>query len=457
MGLQAIVVGAGKLGFEVARRLSDAGHDVVVVDRDAEALAQAADRLDVMTLVGHGSSPSVLRKAGVASAQLLIAATDSDELNIVTCMTAKTLGEPFCVARIRNPEYSSPAGAAQPGRLDLARLGIDRVVRPEDLAAKEIIRMLRTPSAAEVEYFAGDRAAVVSFAVDEHAPAAGRSVTELGLTHTVVAAVIREAGTVEIPSGSTVIHPGDRIYFMGRAGNFQEARRIVGREEHPMRSLVIVGGSPLGYEVAQFLGKMRRTGLSIRIIERDRERCRELAEQLPPAVMVLAGDAARPDLLEDEHVAQSDACILTTGDDHRNLLVGMMLKGMGVRYCISELSREEYLPLAHRAGIDACVVPRLVTASFILQLTQRRNVRNLALVEEGKAEILELEAESGCPAEGRPIGDLRLPPSAVVGIVVREGEVLIPRGATRIQAGDQVLLFLRPEGVDAVQHLFRQG
>lgn len=457
MDVQAVVVGAGKLGFEVALRLSEAGHDVVLIDKQEDALAQASDRLDVMTLVGDGPSPSTLRKAGIESTGLLVAATDSDEVNIVTCMVARSLANPFCVARIRNPEYTALVGQNRPNRPGLSAWGIDRVVWPEQLAAKEVIRMLRTPSAAEVEYFAGDRAAVVSFTVEEHAPAAGKTVSQLELEHTVITGVIRPSGEVILPDGSTAVEAGDRVYFMGRAGNFQEARRMVGREEHPLRNLVIVGGSPLGYELARFLGTLKRSGLTVRLIERNRERCQELVERLPPGVMVLAGDAARPDLLEDEHIAQADACVLTTGDDHRNLLVGMMLKERGIRYCISELAREEYLPLAHRSGIDACVIPRLVTASFILHLTQRKNVRNLALVEEGKAEILEIEVEPGSPSVGRSIQGLGLPPSVVVGIIVRDGEVLIPRGATQIHAGDQVLLFLKPEGVEAVQRVFRQG
>lgn len=455
--MQAVVVGAGKLGYEVARRLSEAGHDVVLIDQKEEALEEGAEHLDVMTLTGHGASPSVLRQAGIERAQLLVAATESDEVNIVTCLVAKAMGEPFCVARVRDPEYAGPHPSGRPGIPDLSGWGIDRVVRPEELAAKEILRMLRTPSAAEVEYFAGDRAAVVSFTVEANAPAAGRTLRELRLEHTVVAGVIRSSGTVVIPDGSTLIEPGDRIYFMGRAGNFHEARRLVGRDAHPLRNLVIVGGGPLGYELARLLAAGRKPGVSIRMIERDRHRCQELAGRLPDSVMVLNANAADPDFLEDEALAQADACVLATGDDHRNLLVGMMLAEGGVHTCISELSREEYVPLAHRLGIDACVVPRVVTASFILQLIQRRNVRNLALIEEGNAEILELEVEAGSRAAGRPVEALGLPRSVVMGLVVRQGEVIIPRGSTRIHAGDQVLLFLRPEGIEGVQRVFRQA
>lgn len=455
--MQAVVVGAGKLGFEVARRLSEAGHDVVLVDQEEEALEEGAEHLDVMTLTGHGASPSVLRQAGIERAGLLVAATDSDEVNIVTCLVAKTMGQPFCVARVRDPEYTGPAATGRPGGPDLSRWGIDRVVRPEELAAKEIIRVLRTPSAAEVEYFAGDRAAVVSLAIEPTSPAAGRELRELHLEQTVVAGVIRSSGDVVIPDGSTLLEPGDRIYVMGRAGNFLEARRLVGREEHPLRSLVIAGGGPLGYELARLLTASRRPGVTIRLVERDRKRCQELAEILPDTVMVLNANAADPDFLEDEALAQADACVLATGDDHRNLLVGLMLSERGVHSCISELSREEYVPLAHRLGIDACVVPRMVTASFILQLTERRNVRNLALIAEGKAEILEIGVGVGSRAAGRSVEALGLPKSVVIGLIVRQDEVIIPRGSTRIHEGDQVLLFLRPEEVRRVQQVFREA
>lgn len=455
--MQAVVVGAGKLGFEVARRLSEAGHDVVLIDQAEEALEEGAEHLDVMTLTGHGASPSVLRQAGIERAQLLVAATESDEVNIVTCLVAKRMGNPLCVARVRDPEYVGSNLAGLPGSPDLSGWGIDRVVRPEELAAKEILRMLRTPWAAEVEYFAGDRAAVVSFSVEPNAPAAGHALRDLRLEQTVVAGIIRASGEVVIPDGSTVIEPGDRIYFMGRVGSFAEARSLVGREAHPLRSLVIVGGGPLGFELARLLTAGRKPGLAIRLVERDRRKCRALAEKLPDSVMVLNANAADPDFLEEEALAQADACVLATGDDHRNLLVGMMLLERGIHTCISELSREEYVPLAHRLGISACVVPRVVTASFILQLIQRRNVRNLALIEEGKAEILELEVEPGSRAAGRSVETLGLPKSVVMGLIVRNGEVMIPRGSTRIHAGDQVLLFLRPDGIDGVQRVFRQA
>lgn len=450
--MQAVVVGAGKLGFEVARRLAEAGHEVVLVDQEAGALEEAAEHLDVMTLAGPGTSPSVLRKAGIERARLLVAATESDEVNIVACLVAKRLGQPLCVARVRDPEYATLDPSGSPG---LAGWGIDRVVRPEELAAQEIIRMLRTPAASEVEFFAGERALMVSFLIEPQAPAAGRRIEELGLEQTVVAGIIRPDGEVVLPDGATLIQPGDRVYFMAAAGPLEEVRRLVGRDEHPLRDVVIFGGGPLGLELARLLTTGRKPGLAVRLVERDRQRCRVLAERLPDAVMVLNANPADPDFLEEEALARADACILATGDDHRNLLVGTMLRERGTPTCITELAREEYIPLAHRLGIQACVVPRVVTASFILQLVERRNVRSLTLLAEGQAEILELVVEAGARAAGRPVARLGLPPGVVIGLIIREDQVLIPRGATVIQPGDEVLLFLKPEVEPRVQPLFR--
>ncbi|MBO8142755.1 MAG: Trk system potassium transporter TrkA [Firmicutes bacterium] len=447
--MRVIVVGAGKLGYEVARLLSAEDHDIVVVDQREDALSEVANSLDVLSIQGNGASPKVLAKAGVDKTDLLIAAAGPDEVNIVACLTAKQRGVPVCAARVRNADYLSDDNPA----FTHMRFGIDVVVNPERTAALEITRILKTPTATQVAYFAGGRVSLIGLKVDGGAPIVRGPLREIQPQRCVVAAVVRD-DKILIPDGDTVVRPGDKIYLAGRTGNFAEIRALMGSSARSMRDVVIVGGGRIGLPLAQMLASGQRRGMEVKVIERSPERCAELAAALP-GVLVICGDAEKLEVLREEMVGGADAFVAATGDDATNLLSTMAAKQLGVGQAIVALSREDYIPLAERAGADATVVPRLITASTLLQLANRYKVESLSLFEEGRAEAVELVVEAGSRAEGKRLMDLGRLPGAIVGAVVRRDEVIIPKGQTVVKAGDHLVLFGTVEALERIQRMFR--
>lgn len=447
--MRAIVVGAGKLGFEIARLLAAEGHDIVVIDNEEEALTEVTNKLDVLAIHGNGASPKVLERAGVDKTDLLMAVAGPDEVNIIACLAAKRRKVPVCAARVRNEDYLSGEDPSFTQR----QLGIDVVVNPERTAALEIARLLKTPTATQIDYFAGGRVSLVRLKVEPDAPITRGALREVRPQRCVVAAVVRDE-EILIPDGDTVIRPGDKIYIAGRTGSFPEIRSLVGSPARPLREITIVGGGRVGFPLAQILTRGQRRGVEIKLIEKDPDRCSQLAAALP-GVLIICGDGAKPEVLREEMVDRSDAFVAASGDDATNLLATIAAKQLGVREAIAVLSREDYVPLAERAGADAAVVPRLITASTLLKLARRDEVVQLSLMEEGRAAAVELVVEAGSRADGERLEDLPRVKGAIVGAIVRGDEVIIPKGATQIRAQDHLVLFGTVEALDRVQDLFR--
>jgi len=485
--LYVIIVGAGKLGFEVARRLAEEGHDVAVVDKDAARLREVEERLDVLTVLGNGASPAVLEKAGVRRADLVLAVTEVDEVNMIACMAAKQMargprgwpggpagqaagqvagqaagqaavaahgsgpegpGRPLCAGRIRNPDYTG----SWPYTRSLRLLGVDVVIHPERLAAQEIVRLIRAPWASYVEFFVGGRVAVAAVRLAEDAPLTRGPLRELKAP-CLVAACVRE-GELFIPDGSTRLEPGDRVYLVGRAGQLPELRVQAGAPGRTVRDVTLVGAGKVGFPLAQMLLPAVKRGLRVRVLDKDPQRCSEIADQLP-GVLVLCGDAERIDVLREEGVGATDLLVAATSQDHTNLLACMIARQLGVPEVVVTVSREDYVPLAERAGADAVVVPRLMAAATALQLVHPRHVLALSILEEGQAQVLELQVDEGAPAAHRPLRDLDFAPDAVVGAVARGDQLLIPTGETVLLPGDRVLVIGLARSVGRVEALFQ--
>lgn len=447
--MRIVVVGAGKVGFEIASRLAGGGHDVIVIDKEPEALEAVESHLDVMTYVGNGASPMVLQKIGIADADLLIAVTEIDEVNMIACMTAKAYGARTCVARIRNPEYA----ASGPRAFSLASLGIDLVIDPERLAALEIMRLLETPSATEVELFADGQVVMAGYMVEPGCALAGRKLADIRLSDLLIAALIR-GDEVIIPQGTDYIEAGDQMIVIGRTGSFAPLRKLLGTVDKTIRSVAIVGASRIGLKLAAALRPNRTTEVQVMLIEKSLERAREIAEALPD-VLVVEGDGTKIDVLREEGVDDYDALVAVTGEDHTNLLTTMLGKELGVREVITAISREDYVPLARKAGADAVVVPRLLTVAGLLKLVHpAKELLSLTLLHEGSAEILEFLASPDSEAVGRPLWELPFPRGALVAAVLHEGRPLIAHGGTVIRPGDRVILFTLPEAAAEVEALF---
>jgi trk system potassium uptake protein TrkA len=447
--VKIIVIGAGKVGFEIALRLSQVKHDIVVVDKDAASLQEVAAHLDVMTITGNGASPFILEQAGINNAQIVIAVTEIDEVNMIACMTAKQYGVPTCVARIRNPEYTSN----NPRGLSLQKLGIDLIIDPERLAALEISRLLKTPLASDVEYFADGQVSMIGLEVDAAAKIVGRKLAECHLRECLLVAIEREDGFI-IPRGDTMVRAHDRIYVIGKTGHFHAIRDLVGKPDQQIRHVAIVGAGRIGRNVVHLLAT-KHSGLSLTLFEKDLARADAAARQFPH-ILVIKGDATKIDVLREEGGMEFDALVAVSGEDHVNLLATMLAKELGIREVIAKISREDYAPLAGKAGADAVVVPRLLTISSVLHLVRQSQIVSIALLGGG-AETMEFIVSSGCPLIGKPLKAIDFPRRAIIGAILHDGEVIIARGDSVIHPQDRVIVFALPEAVSDVTAIFRDA
>ncbi len=433
--MRAIVIGAGKVGYHIARKLAEESHDVVLIDAREEALLPARESLDVMTIVGNGASPRTLEEAGVSDTDMVIAVTTQDEANIIACLTAKYYGVATTVARVRNPDYTVPAKALVHGQL-----GIDLIIHPERLAAQEIVKLIKAPTASEVGFYADGKVELLGIRCDTPgAGVLGKPLHQLALKNSLVVAVVRE-GELLIPDGNTKFLLGDYIYVLGKSGNFERSTFLAGRIPSEIRSVALVGGGETGLRTCEVLSGYRREGLSVKLIEIDPERAQWLAEHLP-GVLVINGDGTNMDLLMSEQIGECDALIAATGQEETNLLIAMVAKRLGVKEIIVELGREEYSSLADTIGVHATVIPRLLTASTILRLVQTDRLVDLAFLKQGQAEVMEVVIAGDAPIIGKPLRSAGLPAGALVGTIIRGSDVIIPHGDSTIQAGDRVITF----------------
>lgn len=439
-----VIVGAGEVGFNVARMLSGEGHRVIVVEQAEALVEQASQRLDALVMQGNGASPRVLREAGIENSDLLVAATSTDEVNIVACLTAKAQGVPRTVARLHNPEYyDSRDNFAQ------ELLGIDFVIRTEQMAAEEISSALLVPGAVNVETFAGGTIQVVEVVLKEDSPAVGRAVREVDLPkRSLIVGVVRK-GEALVPRGDTVLQARDHVFLICERQHVTEVVAAVATDTKPVRDVMILGGGRVGLLLAHSLEDI---GISVKVIERDVERARHVASELRKA-LVLNDEGVSREFLLQERVDRTDAFVAVTGDDRTNLLAAMNARHLGAALTIAGISRAEFSPLSDALGVDITVSPRLLAAGAILRFVRKGEVAAVTLLESG-AQMIDLHVPNGCRVAGKPLSTLDFPEGAIVGAVSRDGEFIIPTGKDVLEPGDEAVVFTVESAANAVEQLF---
>ena len=439
--MRVIVIGAGQVGESIAADL-DEDHDVVVVDRDPERVEVLTYGLDVLAIQGDGTSIETLEEAGVAEADMVIASTDVDETNLVACATVKALADAFTVARVKNTEF------LRTWRRSRTAFGVDLMVCTNLLAAETIARVAGLPAARDVDPFAGGRVQMAELEVGADSPVAGQTVREADRFESLTFAALVRNGDVEIPRGETVIQPGDRVVVIGspRSVGAFAAEVAPAERSGEAEEVVVVGGSEIGYHVARLLSER---GLRPRLIEADADRARELAEALPEAV-VMEHDATDVGFLEREHVGDADLVVAALDSDERNLLVCLLADRLGAERTVAVIDTVAYVDLFETVGVDVGVSPREVVAEEITRLTRDGSAENVAFVESGQAEVLEIEVDDESVLVGRPIREAvaDLPAGFVVGAITRGGDLVVPRGETVVEAGDHVVAFVDADAVE---------
>ncbi|EMA44142.1 Trk system potassium transporter TrkA [Halococcus saccharolyticus] len=440
--MRVVIIGAGQVGSSIAASL-DTDHEVVVVDTDAERVDALTYSLDVLAIEGDGASLSTLREAEIEAADLLIASTDDDETNIVACATAKTASDAFTVARVKRTNYLDTwqeAGGA---------FGVDFMVCTNLLAAETMVRVIGLPAARDVDVFAEGRVMMAEFCVPEGSPVAGRTVAEADhFTELTFAAMLRD-GKVVIPDGETTIEAGDELVVIGSPENTRTfAGDLAPGRNEDGKDVVIVGGSEIAVEAARLL---EDRGLHPRLVERDPDRARELAEQLA-GTTVMQSDATDQEFLQREHVDDADVVIAALGSDEKNLLASLLATRIGVPRTVALVETAEYTDLFEAVGVGAAINPREATAEEIIRLAHDGTPENVAIVDRDRAEVLEIEIADDSVLAGRPIRESAadLPARVTIGAITRDGAFVTPRGDTVVEVGDHVVVFAEIDAIDAV-------
>lgn len=444
--MRVIVVGAGEVGQSIASNLSDS-HDVVLVDRDEALVEELTYEIDALVIHGDGTDIATLREAGIEDAELLIASTDNDEANIVTCGAAKTTGDVFTIARVKRHSLLETWQGAE------GAFGVDFMASSNLLTAEAIFRLSGFPGAHDVDSFIGGLVRMAEFEVGPESPIVELTVEEADQYDSLTFAAIFRDDELIIPRGDTVIQEGDRVVVIGSTGSVtQFATETVRAGGSDLEEVVIVGGSEIGFHTARLF---EEHGYRPHLIEQDHDRAREIAEKLPNT-SVWEHDATDIDFLEREHVDEADMIVAALKHDDRNLLVSMLAQKLGVDRTISLIENTTYAELFEKVGIDVAVSPREETAEEIVRFTRDEQTEKIAMVEHDRAEVLEVTLSEESPIAGRQIADAtgEFPDCVVIGAISRDGELVVPRGDTVLEAGDHVVLFTETQVLDDVTALF---
>lgn len=436
--MRIVIIGCGKVGRTLVEYLSSEGHDVVVVDTNAAVLSAVSNEQDVITVCGNGAAYVVQREAGVQHADLVIAVSPSDELNILCCLVARKLGDAKTIARVRNPDYSA--------QLVLLRdeLGLSMTVNPEHAAASEIARMLRFPSALRVEPFARNRAELVEYVIPADSALCGMTLGRLAPSlsvHLLVCAVQR-GEQVLIPNGDFILQAGDHIHVTTPPAELAVFFKKLGVYQNRVKAAMIVGGGRIAFYLAKQLVGF---GAQVKIIESNAERCDDLCERLPKCTIV-HGDGTNTDLLQEEGLDQMDAFVALTGIDEENLILSLYAGKRCKGHVIAKVDRLGFIDVLGDLGVSRLISPKNTTANSILQYVRAMsnsvgsNVETLLRLMDGRLECLEFRIRESAAYLGREIRNLPLKKNLLIGCIVRDGVPIIPCGSDTIESGDSVLV-----------------
>lgn len=438
--MRVIIAGAGQVGTRVAENLH-ASHDVVMIDVDTERIDRLSYQLDVLTVTGDSAAIETLREAGIDDADLLIASTDSDEINIITCGTAKALADVTTIARVKDVKYIETWDQAD------NVFGVDFMVGSDLLSVAAAVGGTGLTAAKNFDVFAGGRIQVAQFEIQPKSPIAGKTIREADEFESLTfAAIIRDGETI-IPDGATRIQPGDDVVVTGEP----ESVRVFGTElatrEKDPKNVLIVGGSDIGYQTAKLL---EERGLRPHLIEGDSDRARELSERLS-ATKVRNRDPTKRDFLESERLIDVDVVVTAIAQDsEENLLAALRAKRKGADRSVAIVEHGDHVDLFEEAGVDVAVNPRRATATEITEFARDQSMQNVALLEDDQAQVIEIRLEADSVLAGRSLSDgiADLPEGVVVGALTRNGSVILPRGDTVVEAGDHAVILADTAVVD---------
>ena len=446
--MKIVIVGAGEVGFHIASHLALENKEVVVVDKNADAIRRVSDHLDVQIVQGSGSSPVVLEEAGIRNAEVLLAVTDSDEANLVACLVANMLSPSTQkLARVRDGDFDQYHDHFREHAPH-----IDTIINPGIEVVKTIERMMRVPGAADVGEFADGRIKFIGIYLENNSRLAGVRLADIPNKITnarlLIAAVVREEELI-IPRGNDYLMPGDLVYFISEEDKLQETLAVFDKDDQPLKRALIVGGGNIGFRLAKSL---EENSIYCKIIEINPDRCTEIAEGLNRTV-VLCGDGSDQVLLAEENIQDVDVAITLTNNEETNILASLLAKRMGAKKTIAKISKFSYFPIMKAIGIEKVISTRLSAIDTILRHIRRGKVLSAISLKGEQAEIMEALALETSGIVGKPLKQISFPKGAIVAGIIRKEDIIIPTGDSIIQPEDRVIIFARRQAIPKVEKI----
>lgn len=449
--MNIIIVGIGKVGRALADQLVREGHNVVMVDRSAEALARVSEDIDAIRLEGNGASITTQTEAGIKTADIFISVTNSDEMNLLCCLIARKAGHCATIARVRNPVYSNEIGFIK------EQMGISMIINPEMAAATEISRVLRFPSAIQIDTFAKGRIELLKFKVQPQFGLDGLSVMEIDnkLHCEVLISGVERGDEVAIPDGKFVIKNGDMVSIIASPENSAEFFRKIGLNTHQVRDCMIIGGGMIAYYLAQQLSRMN---IHVKIIEKDRARCDYLSEALGDA-LIINGDGTDKDLLLEEGLQNTQSFITLTNIDEENVFLSLYAKDNSHAKIVTKINRIQFDQLISRMDLGSLIYPKFLTADYILQYVRAMqnsigsNVETLYHILGNRAEALEFIIREESDVTNIPLSELPTKKNLLIAAIMREGKIILPRGKNKIKLGDTVIVVTSQKGLHDIRDI----
>lgn len=452
-GMRIIIVGCGKVGRTLTDQLSKEGHDITLIDQSPERIEDLTNQFDVMGIVGNGASYNIQQEAGIQHADLIIAVTDSDELNLLCCTVATQVVGCAAIARVRTPDYSKEVGYLR------EKLGLTMIINPELEAAREIARILYLPTALEVNTFTHGQAELIKFKLPENNPLCGMTVAYLGqhITNDILICAVEHEGEVHIPSGNFLLKAGDTISFISTRKTAKYFLEKIGFNTKQVKSSMIIGGGKAAYYLAT---QLLHAGISVKIIEKDFERCERLSTLLPEAV-IICGDGSNQDLLQEEGIETAESFIPLTGIDEENIMLTLHAKQVSNAKVITKINRITFTNVISQLDLGSVIYPKYITSEAIIAYVRARrasldsNVESLYHMYEQRVEAIEFRVREESSVTNITLKDLPLKRDLLIACIIRSGKTIIPTGTDTIQVRDTVIVVTTHTGLKDIHDILR--
>ncbi|MBK9098428.1 MAG: Trk system potassium transporter TrkA [bacterium] len=446
--MRIIIAGMGDVGYHLAKQLSNEEHDIIAIDKDQQRLSYLDSLADVLTINGSSTNISVLKQAQVEKADLFVAVTSFEEANVTSSILAKKLGAKRTIARIGNSEYLDDELEFR-----FQDIGVDFMIYPEELAAREMVNLIMRTAATDVMDFEGGKLSVIGLRLDKEAPVIRKTILDIAKEFETydfrIVALQRNFRTI-IPKGNDRFLPNDQVFVITKPEGNSVVMKLAGKEDIKFDNIMILGGSKIGHRVAQLL----EDKMTVKLIESDEEKSLKLADTLK-STLVIKGDGRDIDLLAQEGIIDVDAFVAVTEDAETNIITCLMAKHLGVKKTIGLVDKVDYIPLTQTIGLDSLINKKLIAANNISRFIRKSEVLALSTLEGVDADIMEYFVQANSPITKKPIKDLNFPKEAIIGGIIRGEESIIAVGDTKIQKGDKVVVFSLPGGVKQTEKFFK--